>query len=116
VRIARDQLRRIRELSDTLKVLEAEIAQLVAQIAPQLLPELGLSPLTAAKPVGEIAGASRFATDAELSRAAGVAPIPVAIEAVLIPTAADHARAAGLQVGVRCRPLAHGQHPPPRRP
>jgi hypothetical protein len=47
VRIARDELRRIRELSQAIKALEAEIAQLVAQIAPQLLTELGLGPLTA---------------------------------------------------------------------
>src|SRR5919107_2238835 len=77
VRIARDELRRIRELSQTIKALEAEIAQLVARIAPQLLSEPGFGPLTAAKLVGEIAGAQRFASDAKLARAAGVAPIPV---------------------------------------
>jgi transposase len=77
VRIARDELRRIRELSKTIKALEAEIAQLVARIAPQLLPEPGFGPLTAAKLVGEIAGAGRFSSDAKLARAAGVAPIPV---------------------------------------
>jgi transposase len=77
VRIARDELRRIRELSQTIKALETEIAQLVARIAPQLLPEPGVGPLTAAKLVGEIAGASRFSSDAKLARAAGVAPIPV---------------------------------------
>ena len=77
VRIARDELRRIRELSQTIKALETEIAQLVAQIAPQLLSEPGFGPLTAAKLVGEIAGADRFASDAKLARAAGVAPIPV---------------------------------------
>jgi transposase len=33
--------------------------------------------LTAAKLVGEIAGATRFATDAKLARAAGLAPIPI---------------------------------------
>jgi transposase len=77
VRIARDELRRIRELSQTIKTLEAEIADLVAQIASQLLPEPGLGPLTVAKLVGEIAGAHRFTTDAKLARAAGVAPIPV---------------------------------------
>ncbi len=77
VRIARDELRRIRELSHTIKALETEIAQLVAQIAPQLLSEPGFGPLTAAKLVGEIAGSGRFATDAKLARAAGVAPIPV---------------------------------------
>ena len=77
VRIARDELRRIRELSQTIKTLEAEIADLVAHIAPHLLAEPGFGPLTAAKLVGEIAGASRFASDAKLARTAGVAPIPV---------------------------------------
>ena len=57
VRIARDELRRIRELSQTIKALEREIAQLVTTIAPQLLSEPGFGPLTAAKLVGEIAGA-----------------------------------------------------------
>jgi transposase len=77
VRIARDELRRIRELTQTINALEAEIADLVAQIAPHLLSEPGFGPLTAAKLVGEIAGAGRFSTDAKLARAAGVAPIPV---------------------------------------
>src|SRR3954452_747685 len=76
VRIARDELRRIRELSQTIKALEREIAQLVAAIAPQLLSEPGFGPLTAAKLVGGIAGAQRFATPAKPARAAGVAPIP----------------------------------------
>src|SRR5687767_350741 len=76
-RIARDELRRLRELTQTINALEGEIAQLVAQIAPQLLTEPGFGPLTAAKLVGEVAGAGRFATDAKLARAAGVAPIPV---------------------------------------
>ena len=77
VRIARDELHRIRELSQTIKALEAEIASLVAQVAPGLLSEPGFGPLTAAKLVGEIAGVARFASDAKLARAAGVAPIPV---------------------------------------
>ena len=77
VRIARDELRRLRELTQTIKPLEAEIAALVASIAPQLLSEPGFGPLTAAKLVGEIAGASRFASDAKLARSAGLAPIPV---------------------------------------
>ena len=55
----------------------AEIAELVGQVAPQLLDEPGFGPLTAAKLVGEIAGAARFASDAKLARAAGLAPIPV---------------------------------------
>ena len=46
VRIARDELRRIRELTQTIKALEAEIADLVAQIAPHVLTEPGFGPLT----------------------------------------------------------------------
>jgi transposase len=76
-RIARDELRRIRELTQSTTALEAEITDLVAQIAPHLLSEPGFGPLTAAKLVGEIAGAQRFTTDAKLARAAGIAPVPV---------------------------------------
>jgi transposase len=77
VRIARDELRRLRELTQAINELETEIAGLVAQVAPQLLREPGFGPLTAAKLVGEIAGAGRFSSDAKLARAAGLAPIPV---------------------------------------
>src|SRR4051812_15246360 len=76
VRIARDELRRLRELTLAINELEREITVLVGQIAPQLLAEPGFGPLIAAKLVGEIAGAQRFATPARLARAAGVAPIP----------------------------------------
>ena len=76
VRIARDELRRLRELTLAINQLEREITELVTQIAPQLLTEPGFGPLIAAKLVGEIAGAQRFATSAKLARAAGVAPIP----------------------------------------
>jgi transposase len=76
VRIARDELRRLRELTGTINRLEREITTLVTKIAPQLLSEPGFGPLIAAKLVGEIAGAQRFTTHAKLARAAGVAPIP----------------------------------------
>jgi transposase len=76
VRIARDELRRLRELTVAINRLEREITELVQRIAPQLLTEPGFGPLIAAKLVGEIAGAQRFATAAKLARAAGVAPIP----------------------------------------
>jgi transposase len=77
VRIARDELRRMRELTHTIDALETEVAQLVAHVAPRLLAEPGFGPLTAGKLIGEIAGAQRFATDAKLARASGIAPIPV---------------------------------------
>src|ERR671910_1360587 len=76
VQIARDELRRLRELTQAVRELAREITALVTRIAPQLLAEPGFRPLTAAKLVGEIAGAQRFATAAKLARAAGVAPIP----------------------------------------
>src|SRR3954470_13936853 len=76
VRIARDELRRLRELTEAITRLEREITELVGQLAPRLVSEPGFGPLTAAKLVGEIAGAQRFATAAKLARAAGVAPIP----------------------------------------
>jgi transposase len=76
VRIARDELRRLRELTLAVRQLEREITALVTRIAPQLLDQPGFGPLIAAKLVGEIAGAQRFATPAKLARAAGVAPIP----------------------------------------
>jgi transposase len=77
IRVARDELRRIRDLTRTIDDLETELAVLVAQVAPQLLTEPGCGALTAAKLVGEIAGIDRFNTDAQLARLAGVAPIPV---------------------------------------
>src|SRR5215213_2400952 len=77
VRIARDELRHLRKLTHTIDALEAEIAALVAQAAPQLLAEPGFGPLTAGKLIGEIAGAQRFANDAKLARAGGIAPIPI---------------------------------------
>jgi len=76
VRVARDELRRVRELTRSVNALERELAELVAGLAPQLLAEQGCGVLTAAKLLGEIAGIGRFATDAKLARMAGSAPIP----------------------------------------
>jgi transposase len=76
VRICRDHLRQIRQRTRRINELETEITALVADYAPQLLAETGCGPLTAAKLIGEIAGPARFKTDAQLARAAGVAPIP----------------------------------------
>ena len=76
VRIARELIRSIRERTRRIRALEREIAALVADYAPQLLEEVGCGPLTAAKLIGELAGAQRFKSDAQLARTAGVAPIP----------------------------------------
>jgi transposase len=77
VRIARDEIRRIRDLTHTINQIHHELTALVTQHAPQLLTQPGLGVLTAAKLIGEIAGIDRFATDAQLARMAGCAPVPV---------------------------------------
>jgi transposase len=76
IRIARDELRRIRELTRTIDALEHELAELVAELAPRLVAERGCGVLTTAKLIGEIAGIGRFASDAKLARSSGSAPIP----------------------------------------
>jgi transposase len=76
VRVARDELRHMRDLTLSINALEDEIAELVTQVAPQLLSEPGFGPLTAGKLIGEVAGAARFTSDAKLARAGGIAPIP----------------------------------------
>jgi len=77
VQIARDMIARIRELTRTITQLYRQLAELVAQAAPQLLTEPGLGVLIAAKLIGEIAGIDRFTSDAQLARISGCAPIPV---------------------------------------
>jgi transposase len=77
VRVARDQLRQIRERTRRVRQLERELVLLVRAKAPRLLALPGCGPLTAAKLVAETAGVERFASDAKLARLAGVAPIPV---------------------------------------
>jgi transposase len=76
VRIARELVRSIAAKTRRARELEREIAAIAAQQAPQLLAQPGCGALTAAKLIGEIAGAERFSSDAKLARAAGVAPIP----------------------------------------
>jgi transposase len=76
VRIARDELRRIRELTRAIDALQRELTELVGALAPQLLAERGCGVLTAAKLIGEIAGIGRFSNDAKLARLSGSAPIP----------------------------------------
>ena len=76
VRICRELVRRIAELTRRARELERELAALVAAEAPALLELPGCGVLTAAKLVGETAGADRFADDARLAMHAGAAPLP----------------------------------------
>jgi transposase len=75
VRIARDLVRRCRELTREANALEREIAVAVAHYAPQLLELKGCGALIAGKIIGETAGVARFRTSAQFARLAGVAPV-----------------------------------------
>jgi len=74
--IAREQLDRLRELNRRINELEREIRQLIAALAPALLSIPGCGALTAAKLVGETAGAHRFRSKAAYARWNGTAPQP----------------------------------------
>lgn len=76
VQVAREQVRRLRELARRRNELQREIARRVKAKRPELLEIPGCGELTAAKLIAETAGAERFASEAKLARMAGVAPIP----------------------------------------
>lgn len=76
-RIARELVAAIRELTKRVNALEREITVLVRGVAPSLLALKGCGALSAAKIVGEVAGASRFKSKAAFARWNGTAPIPV---------------------------------------
>lgn len=76
VRVARDELRRIRELTRTANQLERDIRALILEHRPELLAWKGCGVISAATLIGRTAGAQRFATDGHFARQAGAAPIP----------------------------------------
>lgn len=76
VRICRELVRRIVDLTRRERELERELAARVAVEAPALLELPGCGVLTAAKLLGETAGAARFAGEAQLAMHAGAAPLP----------------------------------------
>lgn len=76
VRVCRDQVRRLGELTRQVKELEREVTALVAAHNPALTELPGCGPLMAAKLISQTAGVECFASEAKLARLAGVAPIP----------------------------------------
>jgi transposase len=75
-RICRHLLTTIKRNTLLADQLEQELAVLVAAKAPQLTAQVGCGALTAARIIAEVGDPSRFKTDAQLARLAGVAPIP----------------------------------------
>ena len=76
-RLALELVGRVRELTTAINRLEREITALVRPLTPSLLELSGCGALTAAKLVGETAGASRFRSRAAFARHNGTAPVPV---------------------------------------
>jgi transposase len=76
VRIARDELRRIRELTRAERALERELRTMILALRPDVLAAQGIGTITAATLIGRSAGAQRFPTDGHYARQAGAAPIP----------------------------------------
>jgi transposase len=76
VRVARELVTRIGQLTRQANALETELRALVRTQRPRLLAETGCGALTAATLIGRTAGAQRFATDARFARQTGTAPIP----------------------------------------
>ncbi|HXS34891.1 MAG TPA: IS110 family transposase [Solirubrobacterales bacterium] len=77
VRICRELLTRMGELTRAERELRREIADLVRPIAPALLAISGVGDLVAARILVEVGGVGRFPSDAALARHAGCAPIEV---------------------------------------
>lgn len=75
--LALDELDDIITMTARAKAYAKRITELTEQAAPTLMAMPGCGPLTAAKLVGESAGAARFHSEAAFARHAGVAPIPV---------------------------------------
>lgn len=76
VRICRDLVARIGDLTRRERQLASEIGERAKSYCPELLEVPGVASLTAGKLIGEVAGATRFKTDAQLAHFAGCAPIP----------------------------------------
>jgi transposase len=75
VRIARELVGRCRSLTRTILELDRELERQAAATAPRLLELPGCGAISAAKLLGEIGPIERFASDAQLARHAGVAPL-----------------------------------------
>jgi transposase len=68
--------RRVRALSDEAEQLKREIARHLGAVAPQLLAEPGVGPISAAQVLLSWSHSGRFESESRFARLAGVAPIP----------------------------------------
>jgi len=75
VQLARELTARCRVLNREIAALDQQLEQRTTQVAPALLELPGCAAVTAAKLLAEIGPISRFRSDAQLARHAGVAPL-----------------------------------------
>ena len=75
VRVARDLVGRCKTLTRSVASLDRELEARTKTLAPRLLELAGCGALSAAKLLCEIGPIDRFASDAQLARHAGVAPL-----------------------------------------
>jgi len=75
LRICRELLARIRELTVQVRALQHDLRLLVARHAPALLSLPGVGTINAARLLAEVADVRRFKTEAQLALYAGVAPL-----------------------------------------
>lgn len=76
-RVARDLIRRIRELTTEINALSKELDERTADRAPNLREVPGVAALSAAKFIAEVAGVGRFKSQHAFARHNGTAPLPV---------------------------------------
>lgn len=74
--LALDQVADITRLGEQIRHLEKRLATLVTPLAPTLLAIVGISTVTAAKIIGEVASITRFHSSAAFAMHNGTAPIP----------------------------------------
>jgi len=76
-RVARDLVRRIRELTVEINALTSELDERTRTRAPHLREIHGVAALAAAKLIAEVAGIGRFKSQHAFARHNGTAPLPV---------------------------------------
>lgn len=76
-RVARDLVRRIRELTVEINALTSELDERTKTRAPHLREIHGVAALAAAKLIAEVAGIGRFKSQHAFARHNGTAPLPV---------------------------------------
>jgi transposase len=76
LRVAKQQLRRVNEISKEQKELFDELTVLLQAHSPELLKQQSIGTVTAAVIIGRTAGAKRFRSESCFARHTGTAPVP----------------------------------------